>query len=386
MSSLKPPATSANINRTARRKQVNYSALYDNGKLSENSNNSNNNSYGSNTVNGTSTKSSIINNNSNNYLFNNVNNKNTFNSYNNSNNNNINNNNNNIINDNSINNTNGNNNRNLTRQYSINKSSSLLNNNLHYNEQQKKVTSGYNNYYDEQRSILKTNSYNNYGNYLNTSYNSSNQSTYSTQNSNSNQISELQKINKDLMKELEEVKNELIICQNENKKLKEINDKMEKKLVSFGSSEGLPKSFENISKSLEEIITKKNLLEKQLKDHGIEPIIYSEKQTSNEEDNKATEPSQKQEPQTEENNEKDIKFSIDNQRKKFEEECQLFTQSMSEKDDIINKLMSEIQSKTNIFTNLVNDAKNRDNKISDNKIVIIIVLIQIVMKIIKIQM
>jgi len=27
------------------------------------------------------------------------------------------------------------------------------------------------------------------------------------------------------------------------------------------------------------------------------------------------------------------------------EECQLFTQSMSEKDDIINKLMSEIQVK-----------------------------------------
>jgi len=49
---------------------------------------------------------------------------------------------------------------------------------------------------------------------------------------------------------------------------------MEKKLVSFGSSEGLPKSFENISKSLEEIITKKNLLEKQLKDHGIEPSKF----------------------------------------------------------------------------------------------------------------
>jgi len=45
--------------------------------------------------------------------------------------------------------------------------------------------------------------------------------------------------------------------------------------VSMNSSEAVPKSFGNISKSLEEVIRKKNLLEKQLKDNGIEPSKFS---------------------------------------------------------------------------------------------------------------
>ncbi|ORX48412.1 hypothetical protein BCR36DRAFT_239345, partial [Piromyces finnis] len=112
-----------------------------------------------------------------------------------------------------------------------------------------------------------------------------------------------------------------------------LNSKIEEKLLSMNSSDTIPKSFENISKTLEEVIRKKNLCEKQLKDNGIEPIIYSEKQTSNDESTNVTENETKENPSSEPEtsppknelkNEKeltdttDTMSSIDIQRKKFE--------------------------------------------------------------------